>query len=101
MEELQLLSRMQTQGGFKMVLVSVDGLAEQAAVTQTIEELRLQDVENWAFADEMTARLYFSIDPSWQGELPRSEWFSSSGKRISKIGRLTEAQIKAWRAEDR
>ena len=100
MEELRLLSRLQTQASFKMVLVSVDGIVARGTVMRTLDEMQLQGVENWVFADELSARLYFGIDPTWQGELPRSEWFSSSGKRTSHIGRLTEAQIRAWLAQE-
>jgi hypothetical protein len=36
-----------------------------------------------------------------QSELPRSEWFTSLGKRTSHIGRLTAEQIDSWLQQDR
>ena len=94
--ELQLLSRMQRRHAFNLVLVSVDGYANSEATDSVLKEMRLQAVESWTFADEVPARLYYAIDPGWQGELPRSELFSPHGKRISHIGKLTADQINTW-----
>jgi thiol-disulfide isomerase/thioredoxin len=43
----------------------------------------------WAFGSAPEERLRYAIDPKWRGEMPRSYWFDSSGKRVAHSGVIT------------
>jgi len=55
-----------------IVLVAMDGPADQAAVTAFLMRYNPGPLLNWMFADAFTERLRYTVDKSWRGEMPRT-----------------------------
>lgn len=96
-EELTLLGKLaKTDKHLPLVLVSVDSPADNAAIQKSLEKLGLSQVEAWVFDDPIPERLRASIDPSWQGELPRSYLYDKVHQRQAFAGVLDEAKLRSW-----
>lgn len=72
----------------ELVLVSVDGAESSAEVETILSENKLASVSNWIFSDPFLEKLRFSIDPGWQGELPRSYLYVPGEQRHRIRGRI-------------
>jgi thiol-disulfide isomerase/thioredoxin len=96
-EELTLLGQLaQTEKHLPLVLVSVDSLDDSAAILKTLHKLGLSHAEAWVFDDPIPERLRASIDPRWQGDLPRTYLYDKAHRRQAVMGVLDAAVLKAW-----
>lgn len=96
-EELTLLGKLaKTDKHLPLVLVSVDSPEDSAAIQKTLHKLGLTHAETWVFDDPIPERLRSSIDPSWQGDLPRSYLYDKAHQRQAVAGVLDEAKLRSW-----
>lgn len=98
-EEIKQLGAL-TQGWAEigLVLVNTDGpeLAEQAKafLAHNFPNIR---AERWIFGAEDPARLYFSVDRKWQGELPRAYFYDGTGNVRVVAGQVGPQWLDAWK----
>ena len=79
-----------------VVLVSVDSPEFAEPIQQTLKRLGLSDMESWVFDDPIPERLRAAIDPSWQGELPRTYLYDPTHQRETIAGVLDKKKLKDW-----
>ena len=90
MKKMPLLNKLkENQPDIKIVLLSVDELADTKQVQATLAKHELTGLENWIFADENAQRLRYEIDPQWFGELPRTYFLDSRHQREGVSGALS------------
>jgi thiol-disulfide isomerase/thioredoxin len=96
-EELTLLGKLaKTDRHLPLILVSVDNPDDSAAIRDTLHRLGLAQAEVWVFDDPIPERLRASVDPSWQGDLPRSYLYDKAHRRQTVAGVLDEARLRSW-----
>lgn len=96
-EDLSLLGRLaKTRKHLPLVLVSVDGPEQAEAITKMLRKLGLEKAEAWVFDDAIPERVRRSVDPAWQGELPRTYFYDKTHRREAVAGVIDEAALKAW-----
>ena len=79
-----------------VVLVSVDSPEFAEPIQKTLQRLGLPNMESWVFDDPIPERLRSAIDPSWQGELPRTYLYDATHQRETIAGELDKKKLKAW-----
>ena len=84
---------------FDLVMVTTDSITENGRILSTLNKEGLADVEHWAFADSVTARVRSDIDKTWRGELPRVHFYDSEGQRTVHIGLVSTADMQKWLEE--
>jgi len=82
-----------------VVMLSVDGPEYFADMREIIEKEKLDDVEQWGFAEDNSPALRYSIDSRWYGELPRTYFFDKAHQRNGLSGVLTTEQYKLYIAK--
>lgn len=98
--ELEMLKKLiKKYPRLDLVLVSTDTQEEEKAVAATLAKFSLGKAESWIFADSFAERLRFEVDRKWQGELPRT-YFFSPGKEVKAIsGKLEYHELEQWVTE--
>lgn len=86
----------ETRPDFDLVMVSTDPIEKADKLAYVLDLKGLTGVENWAFADAMTARVRFSVDPQWRGELPRIHFVDAQGRHTPVIGKVGEQRVIDW-----
>ena len=81
---------------FDLVLVSTDPLERSSDMEKRLQKMGLDFVPNFAFADSFTDRLYFEVDKTWHGELPRTSLVGRDGHMESLLGAADEKDVLAW-----
>ena len=79
-----------------LALVSTDTPEEEDQVSATLAKYSLGKAEAWVFADSYTERLRFEVDKKWQGELPRTYFFSSKGDVTAVSGKVAQKEVEQW-----
>lgn len=79
-----------------LVLISTDTPEEEKLVSATLEKLASSNAEAWLFADNFAERLRFEVDRKWQGELPRTYFFSAKGQVTAISGELEQKDVEQW-----
>jgi len=79
-----------------LVLVSTDTPEEEKPVSATLKKFSLGKAEAWVFADSYTERLRFEVDKMWQGELPRTYFFSANSEVKAISGKLEQKEVEQW-----
>ena len=79
-----------------LVLVSTDTPEEEKSVSATLAKFSLGKAEAWVFADSYTERLRFEVDKMWQGELPRTYFFSAKDEIKAFSGKLEQEEVEQW-----
>lgn len=97
MVELAMLKKLKIKyPRLDLVLVSTDTPEEEKAVSATLAKFSLGKAEAWVFADSYTERLRFEIDKKWQGELPRTYFFSPKKEVTAISGKLEYKEVEQW-----
>lgn len=100
MVELAMLKKLKKNyPKIDLVLVSTDTPEEEKAVSATLAKFSLGKAEAWVFADSYTERLRFEIDKKWQGELPRTYFFSPKKEVTAISGKLEYKEVEQWAKE--
>ena len=88
---------LQDNPDMKLLLVEADLVSESPErVAQIMTKAGLTKAESWAFADYFDDRLRYEIDPSWQGELPRTVLIAGDGSMETLPGSGELPKVRAW-----
>ena len=98
MVELEMLKKLAKKyPRLDLVLVSTDTPEEEQSVSDILAKLSLGKAEAWVFADSYTERLRFEIDKNWQGELPRTYFFSAKNNEVVAVsGKVEQEEVEQW-----
>ena len=98
MVELEMLKKLAGKyPKLDLVLVSTDTPEEEKSVSATLAKFSLGKAEAWVFADSYTERLRFEIDKKWQGELPRTYFFSARNNEVIAVsGKVEQEEVEQW-----
>ena len=69
---------------------------QQSWCPHAARDAGLSSAENWIFSDGYAERLRFEIDPSWQGDIPRTILISSDGESKTIQGSAEIADLEKW-----
>ena len=69
------------------------------ATRSMLQKSGLSSAENWIFSDGYAERLRFEIDPSWQGDIPRTMLISRDGEVTTIEGSAEIADLEKWSDE--
>lgn len=80
----------------EVVLVAADApeVADQSATLA--RRYGLGQAEQWIFADPMPERLRYVIDPTWHGELPRTQFHDGRGGVETAAGVVPRERLVRW-----
>ena len=79
-----------------IVLVAADPPRERATVERFLRAYALGGIAVRQFADDDVDRLRYSVDRAWQGELPRSYFFTARHEVTPQTGVPDAAWSEAW-----
>jgi len=96
--ELPLLGAfMRDHQGVDVVTISADLVQDLPAATRAmLQKSGLGSAENWIFDDGFVERLRFEIDPTWQGEIPRTLLIAGDGAITTIEGSADLVEIGEW-----
>ena len=95
--ELELMAKvLKSRPDLPYVLVSTDSIDLQATAAEYLEDFGLEGRRSYMFADSLTERLRYSIDPSWYGELPRSYFFEANHSFQAHSGIVSDELLAQW-----
>ncbi len=95
LKELEMLKSWQAQHPSVVLnLISTDYGAQEAAL-RFLVALGLGGAKNWIFSDPFMEKLYFSVDPSWQGTLPLT-YLIGAGESEKYSGLMQEQTLERW-----
>ncbi len=101
-KELRLLGKLaRNDPGLPLVVVATDTPATAPEIRAALKRYGLDRMDTWVFADEVSERLRYAIDPAWRGELPRSYLFDADHRRETHSGLLEEAKLREWLKQNR
>jgi thiol-disulfide isomerase/thioredoxin len=94
----QLGAFMNEHPGIDMVTISADFVPDLPAATKAmLERSGLSLAENWIF-EGFADRLRFEIDPTWQGDIPRTLLITREGEMTTIEGSAEMAALEEWSA---
>lgn len=97
MVELTMLKKLANKyPKLDLVLVSTDTPEEEKLVASALEKVSPRKAETWLFADSYADRLRFEVDKMWQGELPRTYFFSANNEVKAFSGKLEREEVEQW-----
>jgi hypothetical protein len=64
-----------------------------------LDKAGLSSTENFVFNDGFAERLRFEIDPTWQGDIPRTMLISPEGTITTIEGSAEIADLEKWSAQ--
>ena len=92
----QLGAFMKDNPGIDMVTISADFVPNLPEATRAmLERSGLSLAENWIF-DGFADRLRFEIDPTWQGDIPRTLLITGEGEMTTIEGSAEMADLQKW-----
>lgn len=83
--------------GARLVMVAADPVPQpDDQLAATLTRCGLAAADQWRFDGGFAERLYFEVDPEWQGELPRTD-LVAGGKSVDNwLGETDFARLRAW-----
>lgn len=97
MAELAMLKKLSKRyPKLDLVHVSTDTPEEEKHVFSTLRKIASSKAEVWLFADSFADRLRFEVDKNWQGELPRTYFYSSNGDVTAISGQIEQKEVERW-----
>jgi thiol-disulfide isomerase/thioredoxin len=98
--ELPLLGQfMKDHPDIDVVTISADLVPNLPDATRAmLKKAGLSSAENWMFGDGFAERLRFEIDPSWQGDIPRTMLISRTGPVTTIEGSAGIPELEKWAA---
>ena len=95
--ELAMLKKLvRKYPGLDLVLVSTDTPEEEKDISVILAKFSLGKAESWVFADSYAERLRFEVDKKWQGELPRTYFYSTENEVTAISGKLEYKEVEQW-----
>jgi thiol-disulfide isomerase/thioredoxin len=96
-DEMQIIKAAQKKfPGVAIHVVSADPPGEGRAIAAFLKRYDPGPVRRWAFADDFSERVRYSIDPGWRGELPRTYLYDARHVPKAMSGKLDKAAFEAW-----
>ena len=100
------LSELPAWGGFlrqhpsaPLLLIAADPAPQPGeALASVLDRSGLAGAEAWRFDAGFSERLYFEVDPDWQGELPRTTLLTADGTQDSWLGETDFKRLAQWLA---
>jgi thiol-disulfide isomerase/thioredoxin len=93
----QLGKFMKQHPGVDIVTIDADLVPNSdAAALSMLRSTGLASADNWMFDDGFAERLRYEIDPSWQGEIPRTILISGDGTIATIEGSTDPASLQKW-----
>jgi thiol-disulfide isomerase/thioredoxin len=101
--ELPLLGKfMKDHSELAVVMISADLVPNlPGAARAMLEKAGLGSAENWIFDDGFVERLRFEIDPTWQGEIPRTLLIAKDGTVTTIEGTAEIPDLEKWLAQQK
>lgn len=88
-----------THPGLDVVTISADLVPNLPEATRAmLDKAGLATAENFVFDDGYAERLRFEIDPSWQGDIPRTMLIARDGSITTIEGIAERADLDKWSA---
>jgi thiol-disulfide isomerase/thioredoxin len=88
-----------THPNVRLVVIAADPMPQPPdQLAATLDRAGLSKAESWAFDGAFPARLYFEVDASWQGELPRTTLLDPRGGQTTWLGATHFPRINTWLA---
>jgi thiol-disulfide isomerase/thioredoxin len=85
-----------------VVTISADLVPDLPQATQAmLDKAGLASAENFVFSDGFAERLRFEIDPSWQGDIPRTMLIGRDGAISTIEGTADMSELDKWSVEQR
>jgi thiol-disulfide isomerase/thioredoxin len=82
-----------------LVLIAADPAPQPAeALAAVLDRAGLSAAESWRFDGGFADRLYYEVDPDWQGELPRTTLLIPDGVQDSWLGETDFPRLDRWLA---
>lgn len=99
--ELPVLGKfMKDHDEIDVVTISADLVPDLPAATRSmLEKAGLGPAENWIFNDGFVERLRFEIDPTWQGDIPRTILIARDGTATTIEGSAESQDLENWTAQ--
>jgi thiol-disulfide isomerase/thioredoxin len=83
--------------GLPLVTIDADLVPNDAsAVKSMLAQDGLSSAENWTFDDDFVERLRYEIDPTWQGDIPRTFLIARDGTITTIEGVADFAKVASW-----
>jgi thiol-disulfide isomerase/thioredoxin len=93
----QLGEFMKHHPAIDVVTISADLVPNLADATKSmLGNAGLSSAENWIFSDGFAERLRFEVDPSWQGDIPRTMLIARDGEITTIQGSAEIAMLEKW-----
>ncbi|MCA1453269.1 TlpA family protein disulfide reductase [Bradyrhizobium sp. BRP22] len=93
----QLRHFMKDHPGIDVVTISADLVPNLPEATQSmLQKAGLSSAENWMFSDGFADRLRFEIDPTWQGDIPRTMLIAREGTVTTIEGAAEMSELDKW-----
>jgi len=90
---------MKDHPGIDVVTISADLVPNLPDATQAmLDKAGLASAENFVFGDGYVERLRFEIDPSWQGDIPRTMLIGRDGAISTIEGTADRSDLDKWSA---
>jgi hypothetical protein len=88
---------MRDHSAIDVVTISADLVPDLPGATRSmLEKSGLRSAENWIFSDGFVERLRFEIDPTWQGDIPRTMLISREGTITTVEGSAEMTDLQKW-----
>jgi thiol-disulfide isomerase/thioredoxin len=99
--ELPLLGQFtKDHAAVDVVTISADLVPDLPGATRSmLEKAGLWSAENWIFSDGFVERLRFEIDPTWQGDIPRTILISREGIMTTIEGSAEMKDLDNWSSQ--
>jgi len=96
-EELDTLAQLlKSRPELAITLISTDDdPTRYEEVNQVYAEPAFRTVPRWVYQENQAQQIRYTIDPTWQGELPRSFYIDKTGKQFSHSGVLSQKQLQS------
>ncbi|NRA54603.1 MAG: hypothetical protein HRU23_10695 [Gammaproteobacteria bacterium] len=96
-EELETLAQLlKRHPGLAITLISTDDdPTRNEEVNHVYSEPAFRTVPRWVYQENQAQHISYTIDPTWQGELPRSFYIDKTGKQFAHSGLLSQKQLQS------
>lgn len=78
---------------YQLTLINTDIAEDKSVLIKVLQEHNLSKLDNWIFSDKNEQKLRYEVDPRWYGDLPRSYFFSTTGKHKRLRGALNREKL--------
>jgi thiol-disulfide isomerase/thioredoxin len=88
-----------THSDVDMVTIDTDvAVGAPGAAEAFLASAHVPTTDAWRFADSLVEKLYFAVDPNWQGEIPLTLLIGRDGVVTRKLGATQTNEVEQWLA---